>query len=310
MRSVIVSIEGMLGWMSFRVEKGVAMTSPDDTGSGTQDALPRPQLLHDFRMEDVGFEIVELARGDVIERTARLSGHFYYVMNGRLKGTQDGGAALWANDRDTLVVTGFVGHRIEAMTPTQVLVGSEPYKHLDWLSRNLTMICVPGREQDPLVYRLHLVIALIIDEISNPEFQPDQLTLERAAELTLFYFLRISNPSANELDPYPWNDRRLMSTIEAMNAQPSDRWTVDLLAKRVHMSRSAFALHYKQTVGEAPMHTLTRIRLRTAAMKMLQGESILSAAQQVGYGSGEAFGRAFHRQFGTTPGRWMRKQSP
>jgi hypothetical protein len=77
----MVSIEGMLGWMSFRVDKGVAMTSPDDTGL---DALPRPQLLHDFRMEDVGFEIVELARGDVIEKTARSSGHFYYVMHGRL----------------------------------------------------------------------------------------------------------------------------------------------------------------------------------------------------------------------------------
>ena len=93
-------------------------------------------------------------------------------MKGRLKGTQDGGTALWASDRDTLVVTGFVAHRIEAITPSRVLVGSEPYKHLDWLSRNLTMICVPDSEHEPLVYRLHLVIALIIDEISNPEFQP------------------------------------------------------------------------------------------------------------------------------------------
>ena len=99
-----------------------------------------------------------------------------------------------------------------------------------------------------------------------------------------------------------------MSAIEAMNAQPGDKWTVDLLAKRVHMSRSAFALHYRRTVGEAPMRTLTRIRLRTAAIKMLQGETILGAAQQVGYGSEEAFGRAFQRQFGTTPGRWIRKQ--
>lgn len=44
------------------------MTSTDKTTNRIQDTPPRPEPLHDFRMEAVGFEILELARGPALNR--------------------------------------------------------------------------------------------------------------------------------------------------------------------------------------------------------------------------------------------------
>jgi len=83
---------------------------------------------------------------------------------------------------------------------------------------------------------------------------------------------------------------------------------VGQLAELVHLSRSAFAARFKRSLGESPIRTLTRIRLKAAATKLLQGSSIPQAAAHYGYGSEAAFNRAFGREFGVTPGRWKRAQ--
>jgi AraC-like DNA-binding protein len=84
---------------------------------------------------------------------------------------------------------------------------------------------------------------------------------------------------------------------------------VDQLAGLVHMSRSAFAARFKRYLGESPIRTLTRIRLKAAAARLLQGTPIPQAAAHYGYGSEAAFNRAFGREFGVTPGRWKRTQT-
>ncbi len=50
------------------------MTSTDKTTNRIQDTPPRPEPLHDFRMEAVGFEILELARGHRIEAMTATQG--------------------------------------------------------------------------------------------------------------------------------------------------------------------------------------------------------------------------------------------
>ena len=202
----------------------------------------------------------------------------------------------------------FIDGRIQGRADSVILVGTEPHKHLDWLSRTLDITYVGENDNGPLLNRLRGVMELIIGELSDPSIPPDQLTLERYAELTLFYFLRIAYPQAAAFEVPPWNDHKLMGAVEAMSQNPADNWTVAKLAEQVHMSRSAFALRFKSSCGETPMQTLTRIRLRAAAQKILLGESLLNAALMVGYGSEEAFSRAFAKQFGLSPGRWRQAQ--
>ena len=156
--------------------------------------MAQSQPLSDFRMADVQFELVTVRAQDRIEEPARIAGHFYYVIEGHIEGCSAGREPKVASKGETLVVTGYLGHYVQAKTDSLLLVGTEPHKHLDWLSRTLDIICVGENDSGPLLDRLRGVMELIISELSDSGVSPDQLTLERYAELTLFYFLRIANP--------------------------------------------------------------------------------------------------------------------
>jgi AraC-like DNA-binding protein len=73
------------------------------------------------------------------------------------------------------------------------------------------------------------------------------------------------------------------------------------------MSRSAFALRFKEVVGEAPLEYLTRWRMYQAG-RMLRGGNgkLLEVARMVGYDSDGAFNKAFKRVLNQTPGDYRR----
>ncbi|MFT7651828.1 MAG: AraC-like DNA-binding protein [Limisphaerales bacterium] len=271
---------------------------------------PRPHSLHDFRMEDVHYELISLAPGEKIVRKAWVAGYFYHVISGSVIGITEHQGAVSIGARDTITVGGFMAHEIvnNSNLAAELLIGAEPYEVLSWLRSAPIVSVFKAGSRNPFRKRLLLAMDLVIEEISNPETPPDQPTLERTAELIIFYFFRMNNPVDGSLDPFP-SDPRIMAAIEAMNVDPSANWTVDQLAEIAHMSRSAFSDRFHALVGDSPIRTLATIRLKVAARKMLEGKSIESAADQSGYGSEEAFNRAFKRQFNVTPGRWIRNLS-
>lgn len=84
------------------------------------------------------------------------------------------------------------------------------------------------------------------------------------------------------------------------------------MASHVGMSRSAFALAFTQSVGQAPLAYLTELRMREAD-KLLQHDGdldIASIAARVGYQSQAAFTRAFHRRFGVAPSARRKGANP
>jgi AraC-like DNA-binding protein len=79
------------------------------------------------------------------------------------------------------------------------------------------------------------------------------------------------------------------------------------LAERVGMSRSIFALKFKETVGETPMEYLTRWRMLLAGDRLkTAGDSLSDIAQSLGYESESAFGKAFKRVMGCSPKQYSR----
>lgn len=268
---------------------------------------PRPHSLHDFRMEGVRYELITLAPDERIIRKALVAGYFYHVISGSVIGISEMHGVVSVSARDTIMVGGFMAHKVvnNSSLPAELLIGAEPYEVLSWLRHAPVVNVFRACSKNPFQKRLLLAMNLVIEEISNPETPQDQPTLERTAELIIFYFFRMANPVDGRLDPFP-SDPRITAAIEAMNADPSANWTVDQLAQVAHMSRSAFSDRFQALVGDPPIRTLATIRLKVAARKMLEGQSIESAANQSGYGSEEAFNRAFKRQFNITPGRWIR----
>ena len=80
------------------------------------------------------------------------------------------------------------------------------------------------------------------------------------------------------------------------------------LAEEAAMSRSAFFDRFTRTVGMAPMAYLSAWRM-ALAQRMLteEGLPIAAVAERVGYRSVSAFGVAFTRHAGESPGRYVRR---
>jgi AraC-like DNA-binding protein len=105
-------------------------------------------------------------------------------------------------------------------------------------------------------------------------------------------------------------DRQMSAAITAMHDSPGHRWTLQELGERVGMSRSIFALRFKQTVGTSPMEYLTRWRMLVASDRLTHSSDPLSAiARSLGYESESAFSTAFKRVMGSSPRRYSRGPS-
>lgn len=96
---------------------------------------------------------------------------------------------------------------------------------------------------------------------------------------------------------------RLHISLVAMHDDPARKWQIPDLSAIAGMSRAQFIEVFKTTVGESPGAYLTSWRLALGAAKLRSGRSVKSVAAMVGFGSAEAFSRAFLRKFGYSPGK-------
>ncbi|HWA73607.1 MAG TPA: AraC family transcriptional regulator [Polyangiaceae bacterium] len=106
-------------------------------------------------------------------------------------------------------------------------------------------------------------------------------------------------------------DAQVGAALSLVHQSPEQNWTVQELAQRVAMSRSAFAARFTRMVGEPPLHYVTRWRMQKAASLLRDGQStIAQIAEAVGYDSEAAFSKAFKRALGAAPGAYRRAARP
>ena len=125
------------------------------------------------------------------------------------------------------------------------------------------------------------------------------------AKMMLVQALRIhleENPTDGPGWFFALSDKQMRAAITCMHEEPAHAWTVEELAQRVAMSRSAFSLKFKETVGQSPMEYLTRWRMLLAEDKMdTTRQSIAEIARSLGYESPSAFAKVFKKVTGHTP---------
>jgi AraC-like DNA-binding protein len=103
-------------------------------------------------------------------------------------------------------------------------------------------------------------------------------------------------------------DRYVGRTLSLLHEQPAYPWTVDGLARKVGLSRSALGQRFNALIGVPPMQYLTRWRISLAATRLRESNmSILRVATDVGYESEGAFNRAFKRELGLPPAKWRKR---
>lgn len=106
-------------------------------------------------------------------------------------------------------------------------------------------------------------------------------------------------------------DERMSAAISAMHDDPAQRWSLQDLARRAGMSRSTFALRFKETVGTTPMDYLTRWRMLLAGDRLAHSSAPISVISlSLGYESESAFSTAFKRVMGRSPREYGRGKAP
>jgi AraC-like DNA-binding protein len=148
--------------------------------------------------------------------------------------------------------------------------------------------------------------------LRNP--QPGSVLLgEHLAQMMLIEVLRL-HVTQKETERVGWlfalADRQLSAAMTAMHESPGYRWTLHALAERAGMSRSAFALRFKEKVGSSAMEYLTRWRMLLAADRLMNSDdSVAAIALSLGYESESAFSFAFKREMGYSPRQYCRARA-
>jgi len=104
-------------------------------------------------------------------------------------------------------------------------------------------------------------------------------------------------------------DRFVGRTLALLHGEPQQDWTIDELARRIGLSRSALHERFMQLMGVAPMQYLAQWRMQVAARLLLETRATVAGiALEVGYDSEAAFARAFKRLVGKPPAAWRRER--
>ncbi|MGA0599354.1 AraC family transcriptional regulator [Caulobacter sp. KR2-114] len=146
------------------------------------------------------------------------------------------------------------------------------------------------------------------------EGQPgDFIVAQQLATMVLVQALRhyLSNRTAEGSGwLFALADRRLHAAIAAMHGAPGRRWTLEALARAAGMSRTAFAVTFKKTVGLSPMEYLTRWRMMRAADRLTTSRlSLAEIGSALGYDSEKSFSTAFKRIMNCSPRQYGRRSS-
>jgi AraC-like DNA-binding protein len=179
--------------------------------------------------------------------------------------------------------------------------------HAEMLLSSLPPIVHIRREADKAAIRWAL--ERMREELREP--QPGgSLIAQQLAYTMLIQALRLHLADAAGAGP-GWlaalTDKHMSVAIAGMHGEPGYPWTLESLAERVGMSRSVFALRFREIVGATPMEYLTRWRMLLAADRLKNSSDGLSAiAQSLGYESESAFGKAFRRVMGCSPRQYAR----
>lgn len=129
--------------------------------------------------------------------------------------------------------------------------------------------------------------------------------LEHLAPIMLVQTLRIymSSPGAKNTGWFAAVVHpNLGAVMQAIHSRPQEKWTVESLSEQAYMSRSGFALKFRQVIGQSPLEYLTQWRMFMAAEYLKStDQSISEIALAVGYESESSFSAAFKKVMGAAP---------
>jgi AraC-like DNA-binding protein len=240
------------------------------------------------------------------------AGDFFMLSHGRpflaatdLQSPPQDGTHAFRDHRDADGVVRYVGLDDDGKTFVSSASGRFMFdgEAGDLLLRHLPPL-LHLRAADPATRPLTGLLELLRWETG--EARPgSSLAQANLASLVLVQALRIY--LGNAAQPEGWlgamADARIGTALSRMHGDLARRWTVESLALAAGMSRTAFAVRFKQLTGSTPLDYLSAWRMTVARRALRKtDEGIAGIAERVGYLSDTAFSSAFKRATGQSPG--------
>jgi AraC-like DNA-binding protein len=160
---------------------------------------------------------------------------------------------------------------------------------------------------------LHTTLNMLASEMAEPA-PGSNLVVNRLADVLFIQCIRAHFGSRSDACKrgvlHAIFDPQIGVALKSVHENLEDPWTVESLAATAGMSRSAFAVKFKELVGETPLEYLTNWRMHKATALLRKGDKkLVDVAKTVGYHSDAAFSKAFKRTFGVAPREYERTAS-
>lgn len=155
----------------------------------------------------------------------------------------------------------------------------------------------------PAAMRIRDHINQLFDEIT--EQRPgSEFAVREYSQLLILDVLRAFADGLEE--PPGWlkllGDERLRPALDLIHRHPEAAWSPDDLARAAAMSRTSFAVRFREVAGMPPLTYLLRWRMLLAKRELRSPDSRMrQLAASLGYSSESSFSSAFKRNVGESP---------
>ena len=248
-------------------------------------------------------EILRMQEGSPKKRFAACADsmlHLHLVLNG--------GVSLKVPPHDAFIVVApaivlcraDISHELHAQLPSTAIDGliharaylGGPVASL-LLAEFAQPLVVPLDASDP---SLKLVIDLMVAEVQQPRCGQPAL-MDRAGDILFIGLLRhlIARPTIAKGLLSGLSDTRIAAALVAMHTAPNGNWNLEALSGAAGMSRTSFALRFRQVMNRTPGKYLAQLKLSIAQRSVQSGQGLKQAARASGYTSVSALSRALSR---------------
>ncbi|WP_443209626.1 AraC family transcriptional regulator [Rhodococcus rhodochrous] len=207
---------------------------------------------------------------------------------------------LW-NDRGASTAT--IGSRTWTITPTMGLW--IPAGMLHWgvmpagtwyRTAHFGIDSAPSLSDGPVAVEMTPLLRLLLDRLADEHLR------DGSRSLTERMVIDVLAPAENELMVQVPSSPVVRPIVEAIAEDPSDPRTLSDWAAELGVSTRTITRTFRSETGLSLGRWVAAVRAQRAVMLLGHGTDVDDVAEQVGYRSASAFGAAFRRVTGTTPG--------
>lgn len=155
---------------------------------------------------------------------------------------------------------------------------------------------------------IHSIFELIVEELRDQKAGYELVSIKLAEILYIsiirHYYLIQAKEALNL-----FRDELIFKAVDIIHSDLAANYNIELLARKVGISRTLFIERFKNAVGETPMKYISNWRM-TKAKYFLKNTDLVIAqiGEKIGYQSETAFNRAFKKQFAISPGKFRKKE--